>query len=218
VTLWGGVTDSGEKELEGLGRASPTKNPVVLQFDFAKSFFLDPLLMPELFAAGNSTLAHELYFAARGQWAFNDRLIPQFEDVAGGLYSVRGYPESIVAGDAVFIASGEYRFHVPRVFPVQSESGTFLWDKNFKYAPQHTYGRPDWDLILRGFLDVAEVVNSNRQPFEADSTLVGTGVGIELQFRQNFNVRVDWGVALTGIKDEVDAGSNRFHISSTILY
>jgi len=42
--------------------------------------------------------------------------------------------------------------------------------------------------------------------------------GVELQLRQNFNVRVDWGIALTAIPGEVDAGSNRFHISSTILY
>jgi hemolysin activation/secretion protein len=118
------------------------------------------------------------------------------------------------------MATAEYRFHVPRIFAIQADptKTPFLWDKSFRAAPQHPYGRPDWDLILRGFVDVAEVVNSARQPFEKDATLVGTGVGMELQYKQNFNVRVDWGAALTDLPDEVRAGSNRFHISSTILY
>jgi hemolysin activation/secretion protein len=220
LNLLGGITSANDEDLEGLGRAEPTKNPVVLQFDIAQAFYLEPLLAPGAFASGTSTLAHELYLSTRGQWAFGSRLIPQFQDVAGGLYSVRGYPESIVAGDSVIIATAEYRFHVPRIFAVQTDPSAtpFLWDRNFRYAPQHPYGRPDWDLILRGFVDAARVVNSSKQPFENNATLVGAGVGVELQYKQNFNVRVDWGAALTGIEDEVDAGSNRFHLSSTILY
>ena len=221
----GYITNASEQDIVGLGHTDPTRNPVVLQFNMAQTAFLEPLLNPEKFAAGRSTLAHEIYVGMRGQYAFNYRLFPNAEDVAGGLYSVRGYPESVVAGDSVLIASAEYRFHLPRIFAVQSDptKTPLPWDKSFRFSPQQTYGRPDWDLLLRAFVDAAEVVNSQRAAFESDATLVGVGVGIEFQLKQNFNFRVDWGTALTGVKDEangtdVHAGSNRFHFSTTLLY
>ena len=220
ATLAGFVTNADRKDIEGLGRAEPTRDPVVFQFDFGQSVYLEPLLDPQRFAQGNSTLANEVFVAMRGQYAFQTRLVPQFEDVAGGLFSVRGYPESIVAGDSVIAGTAEYRFHLPRVFPIQQDptKTPFLWDKSFRFSPQQPYGKPDWDLIFRAFVDVAEVVNSSRQSFEKDATLVGSGVGVEFQYKQNFNLRVDWGAALTDIPDEVKAGSNRFHITTTILY
>lgn len=220
LTLVGYKTQTSVAKIAGLGRAVPTRDPVVLQFDFAQSAFLEPLIAPERFAAGQSTLANEVYFSMRGQYAFNDRLFPQAEDVAGGLYSVRGYPESIVAGDSVILATAEYRFHLPRILGIQNDptKTPFLWDKSFRFSPDRPYGRPDWDLIFRTFVDVGEVVNSNRQQFEKDASLVGTGVGVELQYKQNFNLRIDWGAALTDIPDEVKAGSNRFHITTTVLY
>jgi len=220
LTLVSYNTDASTTNLEGLGRTGASKHPLVLQFDFSQSAYLEPLVDPEGFASGHSTLAHELFLAVRGQYAFSDRLFPQAEDVAGGFYTVRGYPESIVAGDSVVIATGEYRFHLPRILPIQADPTRtpFLWDKSFRFSPSQTYGRPDWDFITRAFVDVAEVVNSDPTVFEHNNTLVGTGVGIELLYKQNFNFRVDWGVALTSIPGQVEAGSNRFHISATFLY
>ncbi len=200
LKLIGFITNASQAEIAALGRADPTQDPVVLQYGVSQSFFLEPLIEPEQFAAGTSTLAHELYFSVHGQWAFNDRLFPNAEDIAGGLYTVRGYPESIAAGDSTAIATAEYRFHVPRVFAVQSDptKTPFLWNKSFKYAPQQTYGHPDWDLIMRTFIDAAYVANSNKQPSEFNENMIGAGVGMELQYKQNFNVRVDWGAALRG--------------------
>jgi hemolysin activation/secretion protein len=147
-------------------------------------------------------------------------MFPQAEEVAGGFYSVRGYPESIVAGDSVVIASLEYRFHLPRVFAVQPDPSQtpFLWDKSFRFAPAQTYGKPDWDLIPRAFVDAAHVINNDRTSFENNSTLVGTGVGLELQYKQHFNIRLDWGVALNDVEDEVRSGDSRLHFSATLLY
>jgi hemolysin activation/secretion protein len=109
---------------------------------------------------------------------------------------------------------------LPRLFPVQSDPAKtpFLWDKSFRWSPAQPYGRPDWDLIGRAFVDVAQVSQSQSLAFERDVTLVGTGVGVELQYKSNLNLRVDWGVALTDVPDLVTAGSNRFHISATFLY
>ncbi len=224
ATLISYLTDADSKDIEPLGRADTDRDSVVLQVEASQSFYIEPLLNPNAFAEGKSTLAHEFYFSAHGQYAFDYRLIPQDQDVAGGLYSVRGYPESIVAGDTVAIFTSEYRLHIPRLFPIQPDptKTPFLWDKSFRASPQQPYGRPDWDLITRVFLDVGRVLNNDRAVTESDSTLVGTGVGLELQYKQNFNIRADWGMALKDLEstttDEVHAGSNRFHISATLLY
>jgi hemolysin activation/secretion protein len=226
LSVVGYFTNSATSQVNGLGRTSVDNSPRVLQYDFSQSIFLEPLLDTERFASGASTLAHELYFTTHGQYAFDYRLFPQAQDVAGGMTSVRGYPESIAAGDSVAVGTLEYRFHVPRVFAIQPDPSKtpFLWMKSFRRTPQQVYGHPDWDLILRTFVDAGLVFQSHRNKFEQDSSLVGAGVGLELQVKQNFNLRVDWGCALNGVKDPVDpksdvtAGSNRFHISTTILY
>jgi len=88
----------------------------------------------------------------------NNRLIPNEEQAVGGLYTVRGYPESITAGDNAVIASLEYRFHLPRTFRV-SEPGhigerPIGWmGRDFRWAPQQSFGRADWDLIFKAFID-----------------------------------------------------------------
>jgi hemolysin activation/secretion protein len=154
----------------------------------------------------------------RGQYAFDYRLIPNAEQVVGGLYSVRGYPESVVAGDSVIIGTAEYRFHVPRALSIQPEPSKFM-GRDFRARPQQQFGRPDWDLVLRAFVDAARVTNSDRLSFERDETLVGAGLGAELLLYQNVSVRMDWGMALVEVQNQdVKVGSNRFHFVFTVLF
>ena len=52
----------------------------------------------------------------------------------------------------------------------------------------------DWDLVLKGFVDVARVQSHNGldagiNPREPGVTLIGSGVGIEFQFKQNLNIQ-----------------------------
>ncbi|MCH7572841.1 MAG: hypothetical protein IH891_08000 [Planctomycetes bacterium] len=144
--------------------------------------------------------------------------MPQAEAVAGGLYTVRGYPESAVAGDDIIIARFEYRYHVPRAFDIDPEPEE-LFGEPFRSAPQYVYGRPDWDLILKGFFDVARVSLNDRLSFEKNETLIGVGVGAEFIFKRNFNVRLDWGFALEDVTTaSVNSGSNRLHVLATILF
>lgn len=220
VTLNYGWTPADQEELDALRQSSDdtfwTLNAVA-----SHSFYLEPIVDRRDFEAGRSTLAHEVYLSARGQYAFDRRLIPQIEETAGGLYSVRGYPESITAGDNVLIASAEYRFHLPRALAPQPGSSS-IFGRPFRWRPQDPYSRPDWDLIFRPFIDYARVTNSDRLPFENDNTLIGTGVGVELQVLNNFNARFDWGFALTdvdsGSNDDVEAGDNRLSVSFTFVY
>lgn len=212
----------------GFQRTDADDDWLTFQWDISHSFYLEPLLIPSRWSrldwkndpTASPTLAHELALSLRGQYAFGYRLIPNYQQVAGGLYTVRGYPESIAAGDSIVIGSLEYRFHLPQALGFDETPGQ-LFGKPFRTRPQGPYGRADWDLILKGFFDVARTGISSAEAGEEEQTLLGTGVGLEFLFRRNLSVRVDWGVALEEIEDPndgVSAGSNRFHISATILF
>lgn len=231
------IAGTDESEIQELGRQNVDEEWALLKFQAEHSFYLDKMLGAQGMegpegASGATrrwpTLAHEISLALRGQHALGHRLIPQEEDVAGGFFSVRGYPESAAAGDTLLIASAEYRFHLPRIFPV-SEPGFIgaremgFKEHDFRWAPQQEFGRADWDLILRAFVDLGQTVNSDPEVGESDETLVGAGIGAELQVKRNLTLRLDWGFALQEVGSEqqddlVEAGNNEVHFSATLLY
>jgi hemolysin activation/secretion protein len=216
------LSDVDESELNQLGRTVPDEDWVVLRWNLSHSVFLEPLLDREAWedpsTPQTSTLAHELALSFRGQYAFDNRLIPQVEQVLGGLYTVRGYPESVIAGDTALIGSIEYRYHLPRAFKIEPEPRE-MFGEPFRTAPQYVYGHPDWDLVLKGFLDIGHSIISEPFSFEDDETLIGAGIGIELLYRRNLNVRLDWGFALEDLDGrDVNSGSNRLHLVATILF
>lgn len=200
---------------DALGRTDADDDWQIFSWNLDQSFFLEPLLNREAFDAGESTLAHEIGLTFRGQTAFDNRLIPTFQQVIGGFYSVRGYQESEVAGDTALIFNAEYRLHIPRLFAVSDETLDVFGP--FRPFPGPNYIRPDWDLILRGFVDVGHIINSRRLSFEENETLVGAGIGGELQLKRNLNLRIDWGVALDGTR-RTDSGDSRVHFLATILF
>ena len=103
-----------------------------------------------------STLAHEIVIATRGQRSFGDRLVPQFQQVAGGMFTVRGYEQSIVAGDNAVIGSAEYRYHFARTLDPGAEPIELPVIGPFQLQPRTVFARPDWDLILKAFMDGAK--------------------------------------------------------------
>jgi len=208
-------------DLDLLGRPEVDDQWLVLHGNVSQSFFLEPLLNLRGWRNAeeprDSTLAHELYFSLRGQHAFDQRLIPQYEAVAGGLYSVRGYAESATAGDNAVIGTAEYRYHLPKALPLEREPRQIA-ARPFRLAPQHVFGPTDWDLILRAFLDGGYVTRNDSDSFGDDSdTLLGTGLGAELQVKRNLTLRLDWGVALKDAA-ETAAGSQQLHFVITVLY
>ncbi len=224
------VTGVQQEQLANLGRLNPDSAWFMFKWDVEHSFYLEPLINGHADAIApadaqstkNMTLAHELVFITRGQFTFADhRLIPNVEQVAGGLYSVRGYPESVAAGDTVILGTAEYRFHFPRILPIESDpTKTKLFYQPFRYAPQQPYGRADWDLIFRAFVDAGRVINNRKEPFENNASMVGAGIGLEYQFRQNLSIRLDWGFALRGVQGQtpVSSGYNRLNFVLTVLY
>jgi hemolysin activation/secretion protein len=214
-----GDSDNGQDDLDKL-RVNADRKFALLQFEAGYTTYLEPLLNPARFARGEGTLAQELSLSVRGQYSFNDRLVPQNEETAGGLYTVRGYEESATAGDTVVLGSAEYRIHYPRTLKVRDKQ-EYLFGKPFRYAPQSAFGTTDWDLIGRVFVDAAQTVNHERLVFEHNNTLVGVGLGVEFLYKDRVGVRVDWGVALTetrGGSNAAEPGDNRFHFVFTAAY
>lgn len=206
-------TDS--TELDELGRTGIDRDWIVVRYDASHSFFLEPIMAGE----EATTLAHEIAVGLRGQYAFDFRLTPQAQQVIGGAYTVRGYPEALTAADSTIVASLEYRVHVPRLLSIEPDpSATPLLGRPFRLAPDRPQGYADWDLVLKGFVDAGKAFNSERLSFERNDGLVGAGLGIELVVLRNLSVRADWGVALQEVPGRVSAGSSRVHLVATILY
>jgi hemolysin activation/secretion protein len=144
----------------------------------------------------------EIELSTEGQYAFGNRLIPQEQGVAGGLYSVRGYPQSVVSGDTVYIGHAEYRYHWPLSL-VQPAPAWFL----------------DWDLILKAFSDFGYAQNSNGGIDEGGENLASLGVGAELLLRHNLSLRLDHGIALTEVDHgRTSAGDSETHLSAVVRY
>jgi hemolysin activation/secretion protein len=212
-----------ESEVVKLGRVGADEKWSVLKWNVSQSFYLEPLLRGAAWSDpstpdSKTTLAHEVALSLRGQTSFGNRLVPQEQEVAGGLYSVRGYKESATAGDNVVIASAEYRLHLPRLWDVQSDpSKTPVFGSPFRVSRQTRYGLPDWDLVFKGFIDVGRVTNSDRAAFESDETLMSIGPGVELAFRRNISLRLDLGIALQDA-GPTKSGDSRLHFVGTVLY
>lgn len=229
-TTGGGTSQAASDKLDGLGRLNADHDWQAIQAEVSESFYLEPLLLPR---QRIPYLANEVALVARGQYAFDNRLIPQEQEVLGGLYTIRGYPESFVAGDNMVMGSAEYRLHVPRLLLRHQRDAngnriynepekTRVFGEPFRWTPSEPLGKTDWDFILKAFIDAGRITQNQRDPTtERNDTLVGAGVGFELSFKQNISLRMDYGIALrdAGGEDEhVDSGDSRLHVVFTILY
>jgi hypothetical protein len=210
--------------LSFFGRSDPARDWKRIQWHGRLAFFIEPLLFGEDFddpsTPRTSTLAHEVEIRLDGQTALsNGRMIPEFERIAGGLYTVRGYPQSIAAGDDVYLASIEYRLHLPRLLGFAQPVELPVLGQ-FRVAPDQVFQNPDWDLILRVFFDAARLeVNRPTGSERSRETLRSTGLGLELVVKRNFSVRIEGGVAL----DEARGGvvrrwSREYHLVATALF
>jgi hemolysin activation/secretion protein len=218
--LEGNVLGNDEQELEALGRLNSSDRWLNMHFDASHSFYLEPLFTKD--PDQPTALANEIYLSTRGQYAFDNRLPPTFEEVAGGMFTVRGYPNQIVAGDTVFMGTAEYRYHVPQGLTPRPQP-TRLFGTPFRTAPQYVSGPTDWDFIIKGFVDAARVLISDRESFEANNTLVGAGIGLEVVYSHNVRGQVDFAWALhstddAGGADNVDQGNFEVHFLVTLTF
>jgi hemolysin activation/secretion protein len=206
--------------LDNLGRLDADSSFSILRGEATHSFYIDPFFDNAKKRKGG--LANEIVVSARALTSLGNRLIPNQEQTAGGLYTVRGYPESVVAGDDVMIASAEYRLHIPRGLSPRPTPGN-AFGGPFRVAPQYEYGPTDWDLVVKAFIDAGAVRQRNKKSYEFDSDLVGVGIGAEIAITRRFNLRVDWGFALNEVTDNaggrvVNSGHNELQFVLTVVY
>ena len=226
IGIEGNLTSHDDQQLSRLGfvtnRFNPANQWARLNWSTSLSVYLEPLLdlaaWTDPSTPGSSTLAHELLVNFSGQYAFGSRLLPQFQSVSGGPGTNRGYPVSIAAGDNAINLTGEYRFHLPRTFAMEAEPGR-LFGEPFRVSPQHVYGRPDWDLVLLGFIDASWLTQNGDVIGEFDQTLVSAGVGFELAVKRNLQIRLDWGWALESLENGLyDSGHDRLYVQASLSF
>ena len=205
-----------DKDLSILGRSAPSREAWVSHWSASASRRSGSL--QEMFGSATKGTAstHEASVALHGQYVpSSERVTPQFQGVAGGVNTVRGYPESMAAGDTVSLATTEYRIRLNSLFrpgnagrPPAKEatpeaadvsgggphSVTPQGDREAMRAADPTLlvpraGGPPLEVSLRGFLDAAQVrTNEVKSGFGevANRTLLGGGGGIDLIFRGQF--------------------------------
>ncbi len=216
------VADTDQGDLDELGRLDASDDWTAIRWDVGGSFYLEQLFAPDKVAQGEGTLAHEIFLLATGFNALGDRrLPPNYAETVGGLYSVRGYPESFLLGDQTLVLRAEYRFHIPRALGYRSRPGK-LFGRDFYWAPPRPLARPDWDLVLRGFVDAGWSWNNERLEFENNAHLLSVGAGIELSVLNNLIARLDLALPLRpendGFDDEVETLDARLHFVVTVIF
>ena len=221
------TTNADQEELDNLGRIDTSDSYFTMNGSVYGSFYLDPLLDSSWKSSKSlyKPLVHEIFGSLRGQYAFDYRLTPLSQYTMGGLYTVRGFAQSITTGDNALVGTIEYRMHIPRMFSAAVPTGTFpSAAKPFRWVPDSgTGGAPDWDLVFSTFFDGGTVNNNNAYAFEANTPMYSAGVGLDLTILQNVALGVDWGWALNSIDNqsagiEVDSGSSQFWFTATIVY
>ena len=218
-----GITGEDEEDLEVLGTPEPDDRFTLLRWNGSYAFYLEPLIDRQAWedpsTPSSSTLAHEVALSFRGQWAFDNRLVPQYQEIAGGLYTVRGYKQATIARDNLLLGSAEYRLHIPRLFEPDPAPAQIPLLGDFRLHPESVFGRPDWDLVVRFFSDAARALASDRRSLDDESheTLLSIGAGLELQILRNLNLRADAGRVLSSA-GSAEPGDIRGHLMATLLY
>jgi len=201
---------SADNGISALGRTGADSEWTSLTGTLSETVYLD-----RLFTKGEvlDPPVQELNFLFRGRELLRgSRLIPQEEEPMGGLFTVRGYPNSVVSADEYAIGTVEYAFHVARIFR-PAEPGTLL-GRPFRWRRTASHLAPDWDLIFRAFYDggyreVGKYTAPGSEPVPADQepliekslTMSGVGGGAEFDYKQSFSVRGDVGMALNQLRD-----------------
>lgn len=218
------VAGTEAERLATLGRVDPDEDFQMLRWSGSFSLYLESILYrgrgwADPASTSRSTLAHELVLTTRGQWSLGNRLVPQFEQVAGGLYTVRGYDQSEVAGDSAAIGSIEYRLHLARLLDPGGEPVEVPFVGPVQVRPTHVFARPDWDLVLRGFLDGGRTWVTDAGIEERDETLASYGVGIELQLLRYLRAGVDVAWPRSDLSSGTQAGDDpELHFVVTVMF
>ena len=201
-----------KERLNALGRRDLSPNWVFLGGSLYWSFYLEPFFQKKV-----RRMANEFVWLGQLQSAFHYRLIPQLEGVLGGVTTVRGYPQSTVSGDNLYLSSFEYRLHIPQLLKPSPEAKVKWLGKEFRWAPPEPKGRADWDLILRTFYDIGKTTNNRPVKGERNYLVEGVGWGIDFVLWSNLVLKFDWGAALKSAHG-IHKGHQQSYFSAVVMY
>ena len=217
-------TDTGTS-LDALGREDSDRDFAMLTWNAETAFYPLTLLRRaswrEEAELGAYDFVQELAFQTFGQVTFDDkRLVPQLQQVAGGLYTVRGYEQSVTAGDTVAIVRAEYRLHLPRLLEPSAAAPVVPLLGTFRVRPENAYSFPDWDLIARAFFDGARVLQyEKKDSLEHNATIHSLGFGGELRISRYFSASLDVAWAQRRMNhNDPELEKPRLHAVITVLY
>ena len=111
----------------------------------------------------------------------NDSLAPIEQFVAGGFFSVRGYPQNILSGDNGIFFSTEIRHAI-----IKDEQKQIT-------------------LELIPFIDFGKVWNTKTQLDRTTNTLAAIGTGLKLTIGDNLTARIDYGIPLVEVETSGDS-------------
>lgn len=146
-----------------------------------------------------------LFLKADGQIA-SGPLVPAEQKAAGGMDSVRGYPERESLGDDGISGTIELRT------PLMAAPFGRLFRSRGQEAGGEAAGEGTSRLQFVGFVDAAYV--SLKEPVEGSDTsqsLLGAGAGLRLAVTSHFQLRFDWGFPLA--ETTTSKSSGRGHLS-----
>jgi hypothetical protein len=230
-------TDTGGS-LDALGRTDADRDFAMMTWNAETAMYPLTLLRRaswrEESELGAYDFVQELAFQTLGQFTFDDkRLVPQLQQVAGGLYTVRGYEQSVTAGDTVAIVRAEYRLHLPRLLEPSAAAPVVPLLGTFRVRPENAYSFPDWDLIARAFVDAAHVVQYKSdvrvctgddppvctQTNEPNETIWALGFGGELRLSRYFSASLDVAYPQRRLeRNDPELDKPRLHAVITVLY
>ena len=182
ASLFGNMSSIDEGEREALGGFEATDRYARLQLSHTETFFLGKWIEDtfnkapgEYFSRQLLSIRAQLDFALSGK-----RHLPHHQFIAGGTGSVRGYPESPVAGDSGQLLSVEYQIPF--------------------YYFSDSYGQADLPWTVGAFIDWARVGVNDPLFFESDHNLLGIGVGVQILLPRGLYARFDLAKPLRELK------------------
>lgn len=193
ISLVGNILAIDQSDQGALGGVNTNEKYVRLNFSYLESLHLGKWLVdtfPNSFGKGwaGQEIVTKVQFSLG---LSGDRHLPMHQFVLGGTGSVRGYPESPVAGDDGFLISTEYRIPLYR-------------SSSFK-------------AILSPFIDWGQSYVNQPYFYESNHNLLGTGIGLEFQLPLGLYARIDFAKPLhelstvNGVIDGTNAGDYRIH-------
>ena len=173
LTIYGNINSINQESQSLLGGVQAKDRFARVTIDYLESFKIGKWLDDQFTKSVSGRLSNHLLITRfQSSLGLRDqRHLPQHQFIVGGTGSVRGYPESPIAGDHGYLISLEYRAPLP---PLKSANG--------KTRLQGT---------LIPFCDWGETFVNDPLYYEGDHSILGAGVGLELNFPFGATARID---------------------------